>query len=148
MLGFAAGVPAGFGAGWFGNGLMTGADVGLTAGVTPDGWLGLDAGAGATGADVPAGRVLTMAGAVVPGFAAGAENAGVGVPTRAGTPVAPLLDVPGLAAGAAPRLGGVGVGGSGGATSRGGAAWDGADGRCCAGWSGTVGRSWAGIGVG
>ena len=35
VLGFAAGVEAGFGAGVPGNGLMTGADVGFTPGAGP-----------------------------------------------------------------------------------------------------------------
>ena len=43
--------------------------------------------AGAAGADVPAGRVPTTAGAVVPGFTAGAVNTGACVPVRAGVPL-------------------------------------------------------------
>jgi hypothetical protein len=132
VIGFAAGVVPGFGAGAPGNGLITGADVGLAPGVIPNGWPGL-----AAGADVPGGRVAPAGTPVVevppPGFAAGAVNAGVAVVIRTGAPLAPLLAVPGFGAGARLRGGGVGVGGSGGATSLGGAAWDGADGRCCAG---------------
>jgi len=131
---------------------MTGADVGLATGGIPEGWPGLVTGpdvAGTTGAEVPGGLVGPVAGAA-PGFDEGAANAGGGVPARTGAPLAGevLLDVFGFVAGAALRAGGVGVGGSGGATSLGGAAWAGCAGRCCAGWSGTVGRSWAGIGVG
>src|SRR5687767_5175156 len=97
--GFAAGVPTGL----LGNGLMTGAVVGLAAGVTPDGWLGFVTGAdvvGRTGTTVPAGRVPAGAGVTPPGFVDGATKAGVPVTPRAGVP---LLDVPGFAAGACTR---------------------------------------------
>jgi hypothetical protein len=153
VLGFAAGVLAVLGTVLAGNGLMTGAAVGFTTGVNPVGRPGFVTGAEVAGA---AGRGAVVAGGAVTGFDGGTPRAGVGAIVRPGAfvvpeepvPVDPDPELPGFAAGTMPRLGGVGVAGSTGATSLGGAACEGADERGCTGWIGTVGRSWAGIGVG
>src|SRR4051794_21987243 len=133
MEGLAAGVVAGLGPGVDGKRMGAAPEVGLAAGGAAGpavAWAGR--------AVPEAGAAVACAGRAVPAAGAcGRRMAGVvvpGVPARAGPPLpaapgAVVLAVP-RAAGAATRTGGVGVGGSYGATIRGRAASAGAPGLC------------------